>query len=176
MSNPLLQTAQAATDSADAFDIVDLNAYLATDEGVSTDGDYNWPVRHGNLVRAISAREVNREVSDSVVLPRFVLEQAAERYFMLLDDAAASLKGHFNEAEFSYILNSTCQAIWDWDTCMSVCTMVADDNGVERLDNLEQGSTLHTLLTKLSNLSQVENATLVDACERVWRGHANPLL
>jgi hypothetical protein len=47
--------------------------------------------------------------------------------------------------------------------------MVADDNGVESLEELEPESILRKLIEKLAHFSPTQNAALVDVCERVWR-------
>lgn len=52
---------------------------------------------------------------------------------------------------------------------MSVAGMVADDQGVESLDELGLDSILRLLILKLAKLTPTENAALVDVCERVWR-------
>lgn len=106
----------------------------------------------------------------------FIAEQAAHRHFMLLDHAQTQLKGRFSEEEFQVILNVECQPIWECDPMMSVAQMVADDNGICRLKHLEEGSPMRQLLEKLLALTPLENAAVVDACERVWRGYDNPLL
>jgi hypothetical protein len=54
--------------------------------------------------------------------------------------------------------------------------MVADSNGIESIEELQEGSAMRKLLEKLTLLTPLENAALVDACERVWRGCENPLL
>ena len=104
------------------------------------------------------------------------IEQAAHRYFMLLDEVEAQLKGRFSKDDFQVILNAECQPTWEWDPRLSVAKMVADDNGIYRLNQLAADSFMRQLLEKLMALNPLENAVLVDACERVWRGYDNPLL
>ncbi|MBE0548553.1 MAG: hypothetical protein IH627_13080 [Rubrivivax sp.] len=139
-------------------------------------GDFMWPVRHANLSDEVNKRVGCPEEPDRMLSGRFVVEQAAERYFYLVADAERTMRGKFTEEEFVTILNTTCGPIWEWDTYMSVASMVADTFGVGRLDSLKEGSELRVLLKKLLDLSAVQNAALVDTCERVWRGHANNLL
>ena len=105
----------------------------------------------------------------------FIAEQAAHRYFMLVETALEGLKGRFTEGDFNTILNAECSPIWNWDTWTSVATMVADTFGVDALDDLDEDGHLRVLLEKLLSLTPLENAALVDVCERVWRGHDNPL-
>ena len=137
--------------------------------------DFNYPKRHYNLATAISTR-IGATGSRTVVPANTVLELAAERYFSLIGRAQSTLRGRFSESEFDVILNVECASIWEWDADLTVATMVADDNGVEALDDLESQSELRELLRKLIELSPLENAALVDACEQVWRGYQNPLL
>lgn len=134
--------------------------------------DFEQPTRRHQLSEAVSARV---GVSGSRVAPETVLEQAGARYFSLVARARRSLKGRFSEAEWSYILNTECTPIWQWDAGLSVATMVADDNGIESADDAASDEVLGSLLDKLVKLSPLENATLVDACEQVWRGYDNPL-
>jgi hypothetical protein len=107
---------------------------------------------------------------------RFIVEQAAHRHFMLMQALQADLKGRFDEDEFRVMLNVECQPVWQWDTHMSIASMVANDLGLDSIDELPEGSPVRTLLEKLCALTISENAALVDACERVWRGYDNPLL
>lgn len=104
------------------------------------------------------------------------MEQAGERYFSLVGRAQHSLRGRFTSAEFACILSVDCGSIWEWDAYSTVADMVADANGVGALDELEPKSVLRQLLYKLIELSPLENAALVDACEQIWRGYENPLL
>lgn len=106
----------------------------------------------------------------------FIVEQAAHRHFMLLEATQARLKGYFTLAEFDVILSCECSLVWLWDTYMSVATMVADDQGVDSIDELAEDDPLRVLLNKLLALTPLENAAVVDACERVWRRHDNPML
>ncbi|WP_431273663.1 hypothetical protein ACQ858_16010 [Variovorax ureilyticus] len=135
--------------------------------------DFDQPVRRHQLSEAISARVGLRE---SRVAPEVVLELAGARFFSLVAKAQRSLKGRFSEAEWSYILNTECNQIWQWDAELSVATMVADDNGIESADDAASDDVLGPLLDKLVKLSPLENAALVDACEQVWRGYDNPLV
>ena len=59
---------------------------------------------------------------------------------------------------------------------MSVATMVADGDGIDSIEALPIGSAMRSLLDKLIGLTVLENAALVDACERVWCGYNNTLL
>lgn len=92
-----------------------------------------------------------------------------------MQDIQARLKGRFTSKELITILNCECGPVWQWDINMPVVAMVANDQGVDSLDEAPEGSKLRALLEKLLALSPSENAALVDACERVWRGYKNPL-
>ncbi len=139
-------------------------------------GDFMWSVRHANLVVAVKKRVGKSEEPDRKLSGRFVIEQAAARYFDLIADAHRNMRGQFTEQEFQTILNTTCGPIWEWDTYMSVASMVADDFGVSKLESLAEGSGLRVLLEKLLKLTPIENVAIVDTCERFWRGHVNNLL
>jgi len=102
--------------------------------------------------------------------------QASARYFMLLETAAEHLKGRFSSADFHFLLNTQCTPIWSWEPSHSLASIVADEYGIEELEELDAGNPLRVFLERLLTLSPLENAVLVDACEQVWRGHPNPLL
>lgn len=139
--------------------------------------DYLKSTRRTDLLEAIDLRRGDGSIGGrGLASSGYIAEVAAHRYFMLLVTAQAALKGRFTLPEFSVILNAECTPIWDWDTYTSVAAMVADDNGIDCLEDVPNGGLMHELLTKLSALTQLENAALVDACERVWRGYENPLL
>jgi hypothetical protein len=135
--------------------------------------DFERDQRRGNLLHAIDARRGDGERRYSSHL---VIEQAAERFFELVAVAEDRLHGRFTDDEFLAIANSTCTPIWNWNRHTSVASMVANDRGIDSIDDLKKGSPLRLLLEKLVELTPVENAALVDVCERVWRGHDNPLL
>lgn len=113
---------------------------------------------------------------DSLIAAETVLERASARYFSLVARTQASLKGRFSLQEWGYLANTERTLIWDWRAGMRVATMVADTYGVDCLDAPELDGALRILLYKLLQLSPVENAAVVDACEQVWRGCRNPLL
>jgi len=129
--------------------------------------------RRRRLGDAISARV---GVQSQRVAPETVLEQASARYFSLIARVQGALKGRFSEKEWTYILDTRRTPIWDWRAGMKVATMVADKHEVESLDDPALDGALRVLLYKLLQLSPLENAAVVDACEQVWRGCRNPLL
>lgn len=140
-------------------------------------GDMMKPLRRDALIRAIEARRGTDELNGPARFSSgFILEQAAHRHVMLVEEAQTGLKGKFSDDDFQVILNAECGPIWQWDPLFSVAEMVADDNGVGRLEDLPESGHMRQLLKKLLTLTPLENAALVDACERVWRGYDNPLL
>lgn len=107
----------------------------------------------------------------------FVIEQAAERYFNLINHEMLALNGMFTVDEFATVLNTTCNPLWDWAPWLPVSGMVADNHGVRDLNELPVGSPMRILLEKLRKLSASQNVALVDFCERVWRDQGQePLL
>ena len=110
------------------------------------------------------------EIPEHKVPNQFIIQQAAERYFSLVARATSSL--HFSSQELTIILNTTCCPVWQWHAYQSVAGMVADDNGVESLKELEPDSILRQLIEKLAHFSPTQNAALVDVCERVWRSQS----
>ena len=149
--------------------------------GLDSDGheprdDYLKEQRRETLRVGIAERRGNRRPDSERYTSSFVLEQAAQRFFMLARVAQASLKGRFTDDEFLLLLNAECHPIWDWRPHTPLANKVADAAGVTKLSNVAAGSPLRSLLVKLLALTPLENAVLVDACEQVWRGHDNPLL
>lgn len=133
--------------------------------------------RRMDLLDAVNLRRGSEHLSrPERFSSAFIVEQAAHRHFMLVEAVQARVKGRFTGAEFRVILNCECSPLWQWDTYMSVAMMVADDQGVDDIDELAEGDPLRTLLQKLGALTPTEDAALVDACERVWRGYENRLL
>lgn len=135
-------------------------------------GDMDSDRRLGYLEYEVAVRNGTTTGMDSVhkIPDNFVIQQAAERYFSLVDDAKRSLR--FSQQELTIILNTTCSPVWQWYANMSVAGMVADDNGVDSLEELTPDSTLRLLIEKLVELSPAQNAALVDVCERIWRSQS----
>lgn len=139
--------------------------------------DHDQPVRRQSLLMSIKARRGTDVLcSPERFSSHLIVEQAAYRFFELVAGTEDALKGRFDSMDFSYMLNTTCTPIWSWDPDMPMATMVASDHGISSLDHIQEGHPLRKLLEKLIELTPLENAVLVDVCERVWRGHDNPLL
>lgn len=147
------------------------------EECLEFDYDMMKDLRRSSLIRSVNARRGTEALHGPERFSSgFIVEMAAHRYFMLLDAAQAELKGKFCEDDFQVILNAECGPTWEWDPMHSVAQMVADNFGVDSLDELPEESHMRQLLEKLLKLTSLESAALVDACERIWRGYANPML
>lgn len=133
--------------------------------------DEHRTIRRATVLRGVAARQGEGNACSS----RLIVEQAAQRFFELAKHAADGLRGRFTEREWGLLLSCDPSPAWNWDQRTTVATMVAEDLGIEALDELNPDSELRALLVKLGDLTPLENATLVDACERVWRGLENPL-
>ena len=133
--------------------------------------DEHQTARRATVLRGIAARQGEGNACSS----RLIVEQAAQRFFELVKHATDGLRGRFTEREWEVLLSCEPSPAWHWHRWTTVATMVADDLGIDSLDELHPDSQLRALLVKLEGLSPLENATLVDACERVWRGLENPL-
>lgn len=136
-------------------------------------GDVAQTERHVQLLEEVKGRVGNSTDEHNRVPGPFIIENAAARYFALLDHGRRSMEGMFTEVEFVTMLNTTCCSLWEWNPWMSVATMVADDNGIDSWDEVPEGSSLDGFLQKLVALSPVQNAALVDVCERVWRDRSD---
>jgi hypothetical protein len=79
--------------------------------------DFTRSTRRVNLLKAIDLRRGSENrIETERFSSGFIAEQAAHRYFMLLDSALAELKAKFTEQEFSVMLNTQCTPIWQWQT------------------------------------------------------------
>jgi hypothetical protein len=144
----------------------------AASEQVKRFEDIYRPCLRRELLCAVDAR---RGVGAHRYTSHFVVEQAAARFFELVSFTEESLWGRFSDAEFQVILNNT-SPIESWDSHFGMASTLACDLGVESLDDLKKENPLRVLLEKLQELTPLEDAALVDVCERVSRGHDNPLL
>lgn len=150
---------------------------LPAEERAETFRDVDKPLRRDALMSAVEKRQgLDASVPSERISSGLIIEQAAHRFFEVTATVEQKLKGQFTEAELLTILNVTCARVWYWDRYTTVASMVADDQGVHSIKDLDKGSPLRVLLEKLLKLSSIENAVLVDVCERVWRGYDNPLL
>jgi hypothetical protein len=129
------------------------------------------------LRRELEKRRGNRQSNRPRLSSRFVIEQAAERYFQLLELANGRLKRRFDTGDFSYLLNLNCSPVWRHYAQDDLAGDLLDDLGLEiqSLDDISD-PVLRDLVSKLRELTSVETYAIVDACEQVWRGYDNPLL
>jgi hypothetical protein len=97
----------------------------------------------------------------------YTLEVAAQRYFELLNVELLSLQGFLTESELVALLNTTASPVWDWRAGFTLAGILADDQGIE---SLEDDTLMGRFVRKLSTLTHSQCVALVDACERIWRG------
>jgi hypothetical protein len=124
------------------------------------------------LRREIEARRGNR-ATDMVRFSRgFVMEQAAERYYRLISQTQENLRGRFDDDDFSLLLNADPSPVWDLRG-LSLASLLQDTYESE-----DEGSTpaVRELIRRLGELTPLEEAAILDACERVLRGYSNPVL
>jgi len=140
--------------------------------------DFEGSYRLSYLAQQYAKRSGRRRavVPEHVFSAQFVLQQAAQRHFSLLAMAVSSISGLFCEREMSVLLNSGCCPVWRYQAGASLAGNVADDLGVEELDELKDGTELKILLQKLIDLTSLQTAALVDLCERFWRSPSNSSL
>lgn len=124
------------------------------------------------LRQEVEARRGNR-ASDIVRFSRgFVMEQAADRYYRLISQTQEKLRGRFDDADFSLLLNTEPSPVWDLRG-LSLTSVLYDTYEYE-----DEGITpaVRELIRRLAELTPLEEAAIVDACERVLRGYSNPVL
>ena len=132
--------------------------------------------RPKRLIRLREAVEARRGVRGRANVIRysagFVVEQAADRYFCLIEETQAGLQGQFTPDEFSVLQNMEPSPVWnrrDIDLASKLHDTYADED-----DCLIPS--LSDLARRLADLTPVQQVAMVDACERVFRGYDNPLL
>lgn len=144
---------------------------LAFDQnGDETVYDVNSDQLLDRLTKSISIRDGSSSQSNTRLFSaESIIQKAADNFFQLADDEITSLSGKFTSNNMRTILNTECSANWRFSTQHSVASMVADDYGIEKLSDIDCCSELKLLLEKLVNLTPLQNATLIDVCERFWR-------
>ena len=162
----------------------EINIDSTTDEGMPSsefmemlnqDGghEYAHDFESHRRLKFIEEQIASRNGARAAVAPEhkipdhFVIQQAAERYFLLVNSALTELK--LSQEDLTIILNTTCGPVWLWDLWHNVASMVANNNGIESLEELAPDSTMRLLIEKLMALTPLQNVALVDFCEKVWR-------
>ena len=126
-----------------------------------------------HLRQEVEARRGNR-ASDIVRFSRgFVIEQAAERYYRLMSQTQENLRGRFDDADFSLLLNADPSPVWNHLRGLSLASLLQDAYEYE-VDGITPD--VRELIRRLAELTPLEEAAVVDACERVLRGYSNPVL
>lgn len=132
--------------------------------------DINLDNRVSNLKNYVQIRNGSTTHPDEKSFPaELIIQLAADRYFELIGIELSSLCGMFTEGDMLTILNTECSPVWNYSPRHSIASMVADDNGIEELSDLEEDSEIKSLLEKLIELTPTQNAALADCCERIWR-------
>lgn len=104
-----------------------------------------------------------------VISPQFVIQQAAERYFELVNGAMKEMQKMFTEEELRIVLNCTNAPLLSWRYGSSFANMVANEHEIEDLHNLQDGTAIKLLLLKLLELNTAQSLALTDLCETFWR-------
>jgi len=133
--------------------------------------DFNASSRISAIEEAVKIRIGSQRTLDpnSQFSFQFVVQQALDRYFDLISSAVVSINSTFTENEMIVILNANCSPVYNKSVGGTVACMVAGDLGIEQLSDLFDGSDLKNLLEKLTYLSPLQEAALIDICERFWR-------
>lgn len=132
--------------------------------------DMMQDARQSRIKNDILIRKPTKSSLDTIpISASLIIEQAAYRYFKILELTQPSLDQKFTIGDIGTILNAECTPIWDYCPYSSIACMVADDNGIESIDELEDDSSMKILLQKLIELTPIQNVTLADICERIWR-------
>src|ERR1043165_8417585 len=84
---------------------------------------------------------------------RYILEVAGLRYFELVTDELRSLSGFLTESELVVLLNTTASPVWDWRAGFTLAGVVADDQGIE---SLEDDTPMGRFVQKLSGRTQAQ--------------------
>lgn len=138
--------------------------------------DLDADLRTNRLLAAVAARMGLNEDPCSNMRPLFVMEQAADRYYMLIAEAEQTLVGKFSDSDFNKLLNSTCAPDWRLNPGYRLVDVLMNAAGLERQSLGHADAEFFSLVKKLGRLTFVQEASLVDVCERVWRGYDNSLL
>ena len=133
--------------------------------------DFNASSRMSAIEEAVKVRVGYKRTHEpnSQYSFQFVVQQALERYFRIIRDGVVSINFTFTESEMIVILNANCGVVCSKSVGGTVAGMVAADLGIEQLSDLAEDSDLKILFEKLTYLSPLQEAALIDICERFWR-------
>lgn len=104
---------------------------------------------------------------EKIISQKIVVEQSLERYFLLIGEALNGIQ--LDHEEMRVILNSIPSPVWQWGLNVSLATRIADAYGADEFSKLDANSTFVKLITKLQKLTLLQEAALIDFCERFWR-------
>ena len=140
---------------------------LALDSSVGAEfgHDFDRLVRAETLFEEIQRRQTYVKARGEFSV-RYVLEVAGQRHFELLNFELRGLQGFLTVGELGVLLNTTCSPVWSWCAGATLAGVVADDLGI---DSLNDDTPMGQFVRKLTTLTQVQCLALVDACERIWR-------
>ena len=161
-----LSTAASATSDTPVFKCI----YCARPtEDNDSDSWLRRPRNDWYFHRSIESRRGNRNSRFIRFSAGSVVEQAADRYFRLMDKTQAELKGRFSPTEFTVIFERIRHQ-WVWE----------DDIATQLLykfnQNDKRDAGLNALADRIEDLSLLELSAFVDACERVSHGNNKSLL
>lgn len=159
-------------------------------------GDFAWPADAGlRIIGALTrtamedcagvARTTYTEMRDVIIAigvherrgtdevpfsAGFVIQQAAERYFVLMREAEEGLSEIFSAEEMRTLQDANPSPIWEGSSRV-LATMVAEANGIDLTYPPAADTGMRSLLLKLAALTPLQNAALLDVCERISRGN-----
>lgn len=132
--------------------------------------EINRTTRQSTLRSHVEYCRGNRQAGSTRLSAGFVIEQAATRYFEMMEATFEKLRGKFTDDDFVILLNMNCSPIWEHIRGWSLASYLEDEQ------REVGGQEFPELIRKLHSLSFAEELAVVEACERVWRGYVNPLL
>jgi len=139
--------------------------------GREMDVDVNSDERSDFLVDEVQLRQGDPSIgSEKHFSIGFVVESACERYFALLRSEESALDGLLSFEDLGVVLNTCCSPVWEWQPGFTIAGALAEDHGVE---DLSEDNPMTRLIRKLSKLTPLQCAALVDVCERIWRTPAS---
>ena len=98
-----------------------------------------------------------------------VILQGMQRYHDLISQTLLTLQEVFNADEIQILLTATNSDVTPWQYGRSLASDVADDFGIDSLDEVPDDTPMKSLLLKLIKLNNVQTLALTDFCERFWR-------